>query len=175
MGHDSSLGPAFAPGPLTVEGPVRPAFALALYGGFPSRLSRPLGPLDTFSRGCRPSQTAHLPLSRRAGAGKGYNRGRVVFHWRLPHPREGGFYGSHLRSASAAIPQQQAAVKLHGVFSSRWGCVDCSATRWVHRVPGGDSGALVGPFMHVGTHPTRHLATLRESELLPSFAGPYPG
>jgi hypothetical protein len=46
---------------------------------------------------------------------------------------------------------------------------------WVHRVPSGDSGALVVPFMRVGTHPTRHLATLRESELLPSFAGPYPG
>jgi len=31
---------------------------------------------------------------------------------------------------------------------------------WVHRVGGGDSGALVDPFMHVGTYPTRHLATL---------------
>ena len=46
---------------------------------------------------------------------------------------------------------------------------------WLHRVVGGDSGALVVPFMRVGTYPTRHLATLRESELLPSFAGPYPG
>src|SRR3972149_5733292 len=43
---------------------------------------------------------------------------------------------------------------------------------WVHRVAEGDSGALVGPFMHVGTYPTRHLATLRESELLPAFSGP---
>ena len=43
---------------------------------------------------------------------------------------------------------------------------------WFHRVPSGDSGALVVPFMHVGTYPTRHLATLRESELLPAFAGP---
>ena len=32
--------------------------------------------------------------------------------------------------------------------------------KWLHRVAGGDSGALVGPFMHVGTYPTRHLATL---------------
>jgi len=37
---------------------------------------------------------------------------------------------------------------------------------WFHRVLRGDSGALVDPFMHVGTYPTRHLATLRESELL---------
>ena len=29
---------------------------------------------------------------------------------------------------------------------------------WLHRVVGGDSGALVVPFMHVGTYPTRHLA-----------------
>ena len=88
-GHGRSLGPAFAPGSLTVEDPVRPAFALALYGGFLSRLSRPLGPLDIFSRGCRPSQTAHLPLSQRLeGAGKRHGRGRAVFHWRLPHPPE---------------------------------------------------------------------------------------
>src|SRR5690242_6664599 len=43
---------------------------------------------------------------------------------------------------------------------------------WLHRAAGGDSGALVVPFMHVGTYPTRHLATLRESELLPAFSGP---
>ena len=29
---------------------------------------------------------------------------------------------------------------------------------WLHRVVRGDSGALVVPFMHVGTYPTRHLA-----------------
>ncbi len=29
---------------------------------------------------------------------------------------------------------------------------------WLHRVVGGDSGALVVPFMRVGTYPTRHLA-----------------
>ncbi len=45
---------------------------------------------------------------------------------------------------------------------------------WLHRVGGGDSRALVDPFMHVGTYPTRHLATLRESELLPAFSGPWP-
>ena len=30
--------------------------------------------------------------------------------------------------------------------------------KWVHRAPGGDSGEVIGPFMHVGTYPTRHLA-----------------
>ena len=45
----------------------------------------------------------------------------------------------------------------------------------VHRVPGWDSGDLVDPFMHAGTYPAGHLATLRESELLPAFSGASPG
>ncbi len=62
-GYEGSLGPAFAPESLAFKDPVRPAFGLALVGGVLTRLSRPLGPLDTFSRGCRPSRTAHLLLS----------------------------------------------------------------------------------------------------------------
>lgn len=45
----------------------------------------------------------------------------------------------------------------------------------VQRVPGWDSGDLVDPFMRAGTYPARHLATLRESELLPAFGGASPG
>lgn len=66
-GHGGSLGQAFAPEFFALENPVRPAFSLALGGGVLTHLSRPLGPLDTFSRGCRPSQTAHLPVSRSPG------------------------------------------------------------------------------------------------------------
>jgi hypothetical protein len=62
-GHRGSLGPAFTPGPLIFKGPVRRAFGLALTGGVLTRLSSPLGPLAIFSRGDRPSRTAHLPLS----------------------------------------------------------------------------------------------------------------
>jgi hypothetical protein len=110
------------------------------------------------------------------GAGKRHDCVRAVFQGRLPQfPEEPGYNGSRLRSANTTTSQQQAAVKLHGVFSSRWETVDCASTRWLHRVPSGDSGALVDPFMRVGTYPTRHLATLRESELLPAFAGPYAG
>jgi hypothetical protein len=43
---------------------------------------------------------------------------------------------------------------------------------WFHRALGGDSGDVVNPFMRVVTYTTRHLATLRESELLPAFSGP---
>ena len=82
-GHEGSLSPAFASGSLAMEDPVRPAFGFALYDGFLSHLSRPLGPLDSFSRGCRPSQTAHLPLSQRVLPDKSCNNLRAVFHCRL--------------------------------------------------------------------------------------------
>ena len=62
-GHERSLGRGFPAGPPAFRGPVRPAFALALYGGVLTRLSRPLGARVIFSRACRPSQTAHLTLS----------------------------------------------------------------------------------------------------------------
>ena len=62
-GHERSLGRGFPARPLTVKSRVRPAFALALYGGVLTRLSRPLGARVTFSRACRPSRTAHPVLS----------------------------------------------------------------------------------------------------------------
>jgi len=37
----------------------------------------------------------------------------------------------------------------------------------------GDSGAVVTPFMHVGTYPTRNFATLGPSELRPPFTVAY--
>ena len=61
-GHPGSLSPAFAPGPLNMESPVRLAFGFALYGGFLTRLSQPLGAPDIFLEACRPSQTAHQPV-----------------------------------------------------------------------------------------------------------------
>ena len=83
-GHEGSLGPAFASESLTMEDSVRPAFGLALDGGFLFHLSRPLGPLDIFSRGCRPSRTAHLPLSQSFRPGQRHSRERSVLHCRLP-------------------------------------------------------------------------------------------
>jgi hypothetical protein len=43
--------------------PVRQAFALALYTGFLTRLSLPLGAIDIFSTACHPSQTVHQQRS----------------------------------------------------------------------------------------------------------------
>ena len=157
-----------------MEDPVRPAFAFALYDGFLSHLSRPLGALDIFSRACRPSRTAHLPLFQRTKAPvrNTVAEGRCSI---LASP-------SSRRNQDRRLPST---LCIH----SRIPAAGCSKTpqgllfplgdrglfvhvTWVHRVLSGDSGALVDPFMHVGTYPTRHLATLRESELLPAFAGP---
>ena len=136
-GHERSLGPGFPPAPLAFKGTVRPAFGLALYGGFLTRLSRPLGARVIFLRACRPSQTAHLPLSPAARPSQRHSRGRAVFHGRLHGPRKDHFDGSRLHYASATMPQRQAAVKLHGVFSSRWGLVDFAP-------PGGFTGPQAG-------------------------------
>src|SRR3546814_4401249 len=40
-----------------------------------------------------------------------------------------------------------------------------------HRVYVGDSGAIVTPFLQVGTYPTRNFATFGPSELQPPFTG----
>ncbi len=58
-----SLGQPFSPVFLAFRKTVRQAFALALYSRFPTRMSLSLGPIDIFSTGCRPSQTARLLLS----------------------------------------------------------------------------------------------------------------
>ena len=52
----------------------------------------------------------------------------MVLQWRLHQSRGIDFAGSQLRSESATISQQQAAVKLHRVFSPRQRFVDCSST-----------------------------------------------
>lgn len=95
-GHERSLGRAFASRPRTLEGLVKPAFALALHGGVLYRLSRPLGSRVIFSRECRPSRTAHLTLSPPLRVGKLLEHPWVVFHLRVPHPRKDGFDPSHL-------------------------------------------------------------------------------
>lgn len=66
-----SLGPAFTPAFLAFQNTVRQTFALALNSRFPSWMSLSLGPIDIFSTGHRPSQTARLLLSsKRVSNGK---------------------------------------------------------------------------------------------------------
>ena len=58
-----SLNPSFNSAFLALQNTVRQTFTFAFYSRFPTWMSLSLGPLDIFSRGCRPSQTARLLLS----------------------------------------------------------------------------------------------------------------
>ena len=123
-GHERSLGPGFPPAPLAFKGAVSPAFALALYGGVLTRLSRALGTPDILSGVCRPSQTPPPPLSPGCYPGLGVREG--VGGVSLAHPRgpETALHRSHLHYAPPPAPQRRAAVKLHRVFSPRRGSQD---------------------------------------------------
>ena len=139
-----SLGPTFVSWTLVGQVHVRQAFPLTVIGGFLTLLSLPLGALVIFLRAWRPTQTAHLPLSPLRG--EPYESKRAVFHRPLgiglaADPDD----GSRLRYTFKLIRQRQAAVKLHGVFAFRWTVLDCAPVSQFHRLPGGDSRALVGP------------------------------
>ncbi len=88
--------------------PVKPAFALALYGGFLTHLSRPLGALVTFWRAWRPTQTAYLRVSPLRG--ERYQPERAVFHRPL---------GTHL----AARPGNESRLRYtFGLSTTTAGC-----------------------------------------------------
>ena len=174
-GHERSLGPGFPPAPLAFKGAVSPAFGLALYGGVLTRLSRALGTPDTFSGVCRPSQTAHLPLSpgfrpRVRGVAAG---GRCFIGASTP-PRGGVSSLPPTLRTHSYTPTTGCGEAPRGLLAPS-GVPGLFTRLRVHRVPGWDSGDLVDPFMRAGTYPARHLATLRESELLPAFSGASPG
>ncbi len=73
----------------------------------------------------------------------------MVSHWRLPTPRKGWFGVSHLRCARNTVTQRQAAVKLHGVFTSHLESLVSALGQNVQRVRVRDSRALINPFMQV--------------------------
>ncbi len=87
-----------------------------------------------------------------------FGRPCYFFEGVAPHPQKGGVSSasrnrpsgrpcdeSRLRYTSRLIRQRQAAVKLHGVFAFSWKVLDCAPVSQFHRLPGGDSRALVGP------------------------------
>lgn len=73
----------------------------------------------------------------------------MVSHRWLPTPRKGWFDASHLRCARNTVTQQQAAVKLHGVFTSHLESLVSALGQNVQRIRVRDSRALVNPFMQV--------------------------
>ena len=131
------------------------------------RVSDPKQPtvahLRYFLGGHRPSQTAH-----HAGSPKVRSLGAPGWYLKEASPRG----SSHLSCAGWPKVHCRAAVKVHGVLPSGRGYSASSRRLQFHGIPSGDSGAVVTPFVQVGTYPTRNFATLGPLELRPPFTGP---
>src|SRR3569832_3035389 len=155
-----SLSPAFAPARRVCLA-VKHPYAFALKSAISDRAEGSFV-LLRYSLGVdRPSQTTHHTLSPARITGLGLNpvHARVVFqgwlhaNWR-PH-----FKASHLSYTSMFRVQSKDIVKVHGVFPSCRGYTASSQRFQFRRVSGGDSVAIVTPFVQVGTYPTRKFAT----------------
>jgi hypothetical protein len=109
-----SLSPAFTPVSLAIRETVKQTFAFALCSRFPTRMSLSLGPIDTFSTGSRPRQTARLLLSSLELA----TLQRISSITILLRFAETKHRRSYLCYVSHVEPQQQVAVKVHKVFAS---------------------------------------------------------
>ena len=148
-GHERSLGPGFPPAPHAFKGAVSPAFGLALYGGFLTRLSRALGAPDIFSGACRPSQTARLPLSPETRVRVAVTSGPCFIGASTP-PGEGVSLLPPTLRTRDHNPTTGCSKAPRGLLAPRGVPGLCTRLR-VHRAPGRDSGDLVDPFMRAGT------------------------
>jgi len=81
--------------------------------------------------------------------------------------------GSRLYSARKRSSQDQAAVKFLGSSLPIGVSTTVRAEMWVRGCEGRDSVQVIDPFMHVVNYTTRHMATLRELELLPPLTRAY--
>jgi hypothetical protein len=112
--------------------------------------------------GDRPSQTTHHARSLNPVSGSRLEP-RVfqggISRW-LHRNWRSGFSASHLSYTRRRKIQCKAVVKVHGVFPSCRGYAASSQRFQFHGVSGGDSVAIVTPFVQVGTYPTRNFATL---------------
>ena len=84
----------------------------------------------------------------------------MAFHWRR---------SSHLSNTSYVISQSRIGVKLNRVFFPRWLTQTPFTSLWFRWIEERSNGNLVNPLMRVANYMTRHLATSRESQLLPPF------
>jgi hypothetical protein len=157
--YGSSLSPAFTPAFFAVQKTVRQAFALTLYSRFPTWMSLSLGPIDTFSTGRRPSQTARQLLSLKS---ERFYQKWVVLHFCSINPK---------RLTSTLLPTLSTFNKItttgcsKGLQGLRFPLGDTGlyTGEWFRKTLVRDSDNLVKPFMHVSIQKTRHYATLRAS------------
>jgi hypothetical protein len=73
----------------------------------------------------------------------------MVSQFWLPVSHKRQIDASHLRCAGNTVTQRQAAVKLHGVFTSHKESLVSALGQKVQRIRVRDSNALVIPFMQV--------------------------
>ena len=149
-----------------MQNPVKPAFTLVFYGGFLTRLSRPLDTPDIFSGVYRPSRTAHQALSS--------------FELVTQFP-EGGVPLAppcSLARALLGLPptlHSRNRITAPGCSKPPWGLLFPLGVRGiftaqrVRRACARDSGDLVTPLVQAGIKPARYYATMRASELGPLF------
>ena len=156
MSFGCSLDHAFAFGSCLVRDPIRLTYALALNSGFLNRMSQPLGATDILSAACHPSQTAHQLVSLLRG--KWWSTWKVVLHCCLSYAHKHTPNGSHLHYVTKTAPQQQAAVKFHGVFASHWKSLVFAPGRSFQETLVRDSDDLVIPFMQADIQSARYYA-----------------
>ena len=159
-GTNGSLDLTFVTEIHLVRIPVRLTFALALYTGFLTRLSQPLGAIDIFSTACHPSQTVHQQRSSIRVSSVKFKEWCYI----IASTKSGDFAsdGSHLHYTKNFTSQLLATVKFHGVFTSHWNSPAFAPEESIRRVLVRDSGNLVTPFMQAVNQTARHFATLRE-------------
>ena len=146
--------------------PVKPAFALILYGEFLTRLSRPLDTPDIFSGVYRPSPTAGLMVSPFGLATQFCEDGVTL----LPP----SFLTKTFRRLPSTLYSQTRITAL-ACGKSPWGLLFPLEVRGMltaqrfHRTKARDSGNLVTSLVQAGIKPARYYATMRASELGPLF------
>ena len=155
-----SLRPAFAPARPVVS--QSSALCLCTPRAISDRAEGTFALLRYSLGGDRPSQTTHHARSRPGSRATV----RIVEHSRVVFQ---GWLHRNWRSMVSKPPtyptqelkiQCKAVVKVHGVFPSCRGYAASSQRFQFHGVSGGDSVAVVTPFVQVGTYPTRNFATL---------------
>jgi len=90
---------------------------------------------------------------------------RSLRAFRLRRSRKAPTYAEQSRQDG----HERRAVKVHGVLSSRADFLASSREHQLRRRPGGDSRAMMTPFMQDGNEPPMNFATFGSLELRPPF------
>eukprot|EP00347_Sterkiella_histriomuscorum_P023354 403334965 len=133
---------------------IKQAFPLLVYKRFLFSLSLPQDTCVIVQQMCRPSQTPHLTMSSTQISSNAALKPQPLKERALPNG---------ISKMTMRVSQAQQGLLSPLIVPSPFPWL------WVRQIVDRDSGNLVNPFMRVTNQMTRHLATLRESQLLPPF------